>query len=64
MTTTTENKTLALSQEIVALLKDAQGRYEHFPGVGMDALWLAALALYGSAAARHVESLSVVRKEL
>ncbi len=64
MATEAENKTLELSQEIVALLKDAQGRYQNFPGVGLDALWLAALALYGSAAARHVESLSIARKEL
>lgn len=42
--TITNNKMFELSQEIAVLLKDAEGRYEHFPCIGMDALRLAALA--------------------
>lgn len=56
------NKVLDLAQEIVALIKTAEGRYEDFPFVGLDALWVAALAIYGHEAVRHVESWSVAGK--
>lgn len=56
------DQTLCMALGIVQAVADLQQKYPDAESA--TALWQAMLALYGRAAARHVESLSVCSRDL